>query len=98
MDPVSCVSCVSWMHRVYAAETHETFHRESGMRYHLPTTTSCTASSGYAPNVVVLTGSHVPRSSDESPDRLRLVSRKTFARDCASRMSCGVIRFRCGLL
>ena len=33
MDPVSCVSCVSWMHCVYAAETHETFHQESGMRY-----------------------------------------------------------------
>ena len=33
MDPVSCVSCVSWMHSVYAAETHETFHQESGMRY-----------------------------------------------------------------
>ncbi len=34
MDPVSCVSCVSWMYSVYAAETHETFHWESGMRYH----------------------------------------------------------------
>ena len=33
MDPVSCVSCVSRMYSVYAAETHETFHRESGMRY-----------------------------------------------------------------
>ena len=33
IDPVSCVSCVSWMRWLYAAETHETFHRESGMRY-----------------------------------------------------------------
>jgi hypothetical protein len=33
MDPVSCVSCVSWMDSVNAAETHETFHQESGMRY-----------------------------------------------------------------
>jgi hypothetical protein len=33
MDPVSCVSCVSWMYCVNAAETHETFHQESGMRY-----------------------------------------------------------------
>ena len=33
MDPVSCVSCVSWMGWLYAAETHETFHQESGMRY-----------------------------------------------------------------
>lgn len=33
MDPVSCVSCVSWVHCVNLAETHETFHRKSGMRY-----------------------------------------------------------------
>ena len=33
----SClISCVSWMHRVYATETHETFHQESGMRYQVP--------------------------------------------------------------
>ena len=38
MNPVSCVSYVSWMHRVNAAETHETFHWESGMRYHFTTT------------------------------------------------------------
>ncbi len=35
IDPVSCVSCVSWMYSVNAAETHETFHQESGMRYQL---------------------------------------------------------------
>jgi hypothetical protein len=33
MDPVSCVSCVSSWYCVNAAETHETFRRESGMRY-----------------------------------------------------------------
>jgi hypothetical protein len=33
MDPVSCVSYVSWVYCVYAAETHETFRQESGMRY-----------------------------------------------------------------
>ena len=37
MVPVSCVSCVSWMYCVNAAETHETFHQESGMRYHAHT-------------------------------------------------------------
>ena len=37
----SCVSCVSSWYWVNAAETHETFHRESGMRYHLPTTSCC---------------------------------------------------------
>jgi len=35
MGPVSCVSCVSSWYWVNAAETHETFHRESGMRYQL---------------------------------------------------------------
>ena len=35
MDPVSCVSCVSWMYWLIAAETHETFHWDSGMRYQL---------------------------------------------------------------
>jgi len=35
MNPVSYVSCVSWMHWVNAAETHETFHRKSGMRYQI---------------------------------------------------------------
>ena len=34
MDPVACVSCVSSWYWVNAAETHETFRRESGMRYH----------------------------------------------------------------
>ena len=34
MGPVSFVSCVSWKHSVNAAETHETFHWDSGMRYH----------------------------------------------------------------
>jgi len=34
VDPVSYVSSVSWVARVNAAETHETFHYESGMRYH----------------------------------------------------------------
>lgn len=34
MDPVSCVSCVSLMYRANATETYETFHQESGMRYH----------------------------------------------------------------
>jgi len=43
IDPVSCVSCVSWMRWLYAAETHETFHRESGMRYHHSTTISGSA-------------------------------------------------------
>ena len=33
MNAVSCVSYVSWMYWVNAAETHETFHLESGMRY-----------------------------------------------------------------
>jgi len=33
MDPVSCVSCVSGVYSVNAAEKHETFHWESGMRY-----------------------------------------------------------------
>ena len=33
MDPVSCVSYVSWMHWVDAVEMHETFDWESGMRY-----------------------------------------------------------------
>jgi len=33
MDPVSCVSYVSWGYSVNVAETHETVHRESGMRY-----------------------------------------------------------------
>jgi hypothetical protein len=33
IDPVSYVSCVSWMYPLNAAETHETFHWESGMPY-----------------------------------------------------------------
>ena len=33
IDPVSCVSCVSSWYWVTAAETYETFHWESGMRY-----------------------------------------------------------------
>jgi hypothetical protein len=33
MDLVSCVSCVSWEAFLYSAETYETLHRESGMRY-----------------------------------------------------------------
>ena len=33
MGPLSCVSCVSWMYWLNAAETHESFHQESGMRY-----------------------------------------------------------------
>jgi hypothetical protein len=41
MDPVSCVSCVSWMCWLYAAETHETFHWESGMRYHSNRVSRC---------------------------------------------------------
>ncbi len=40
IDPVSCVSCVSWWYSVNAAETHETIHTESGMRYHPHTTIS----------------------------------------------------------
>ena len=28
MDGVSCVSCVSWMYSVNAAETHETIYQE----------------------------------------------------------------------
>jgi hypothetical protein len=35
MDPVSCVSCVSSWYWVNATETHQTFHRASGMRYTL---------------------------------------------------------------
>ncbi len=38
MCAVSCVSCVSVRHRVNAAETHETIHLESGMRYHFTAT------------------------------------------------------------
>jgi len=34
IDPASCVSFVSWWYWVYAAETHETVHWASGMRYH----------------------------------------------------------------
>ena len=34
-----CLS-VSWMYCVNAADTHETFHQESGMRYHAHTTIS----------------------------------------------------------
>jgi hypothetical protein len=33
MDPVPCVSCVSFWHWMNAAENHETVHWESGMRY-----------------------------------------------------------------
>jgi hypothetical protein len=33
ITPVSCVSCVSWWSFLNAAETHETFHWASGMRY-----------------------------------------------------------------
>ncbi len=33
---MSPVSCVSWMYCVHAAETHETFHQESGMRQEAP--------------------------------------------------------------
>jgi hypothetical protein len=35
MDPVSCVSCASWVYSVNAGETHETIHQESGMRYQI---------------------------------------------------------------
>jgi hypothetical protein len=35
INPVSCVSYVSWSCWVNAAETHETFRWESGMRYHV---------------------------------------------------------------
>ena len=41
MDPVSCVSCVSWWYWVNAAETHETFHWESGMRYQVSSGSIC---------------------------------------------------------
>jgi hypothetical protein len=33
IGPVSCVSCVSWGSFLNSAETHETLHSESGMRY-----------------------------------------------------------------
>jgi len=33
MDLVSCVACVSSWYSVIVAETHETVHAESGMRY-----------------------------------------------------------------
>ena len=45
MDHVSCVccvSCVSW-YWVDVAETHETFHSESGMRYQVSSTLSIRA-------------------------------------------------------
>lgn len=35
IPPVSCVSCVSSWYSVNAAETHETIHWESGMRYQI---------------------------------------------------------------
>ena len=35
IDPVSCVSYVSWGYWVNVAETHETVHCESGMRYQI---------------------------------------------------------------
>ena len=35
MGPVSYVSYVSWMHMLNAAETYETVHWESGMRYQI---------------------------------------------------------------
>jgi hypothetical protein len=38
IGPVSCVSCVSSWYWANAAETHETIHRESGMRCQLPAT------------------------------------------------------------
>jgi hypothetical protein len=41
IPPVSYVSCVSWMHWVNAAETHESVHRESGMRYHSNRVSRC---------------------------------------------------------
>lgn len=34
MSRVSCVSCAAWMYWVNAAESHEIFHEESGMRLH----------------------------------------------------------------
>jgi len=40
MGPVSCVSCVSWMYWLNGAETHETFHWASGMRYQFSILTS----------------------------------------------------------
>ena len=42
-----------------AAETHETVHWESGMRYQLQTTTSCGSSSAGTQHLVVLTEPHV---------------------------------------
>jgi hypothetical protein len=59
ITPVSCVSCVSWGSFLNSAETHEMLHRESGMRYHLPTTTSCGCWPHQLQHLVVLTGSHV---------------------------------------
>ena len=49
LRPVSCVSCVSWMYSVNAAETYETDHWESGMRYQVSSTkaNSCSKSNQY---------------------------------------------------
>jgi hypothetical protein len=58
MDPVSCVSCVSWRYPVNAAETHETFPSESGMRYQLQITTSGGPPPTTILHVVVFTEPH----------------------------------------
>ena len=54
-----------------AAETHETVHWESGMRYQLQTTTSCGSSWSATQHVVVLTEPHVrePLCGTTSPRR-----------------------------
>jgi hypothetical protein len=70
MDSVSRVSCVSWMYWVYAAETHETFHTESGMRYQLSTTTYCGSLPPATLHLVVCTESCVgERLCGTTPDR-----------------------------
>jgi hypothetical protein len=87
MDPVSCVSCVSWMYCVNAAETHETFHQESGMRYqtrlHRPDLSSDRVSLLPAPAdlnpIRTLTRGHGPRLRGRSSLRCPYVPLKRAA-------------------
>jgi hypothetical protein len=75
MDPVSCVSYVSWVYCVYAAETHETFRQESGMRYQV------SSSPDSEHELVLLTASVPSLVPSMAGSNLRALDLKTKAHD-----------------
>ena len=69
IDPVSYVSCVSWMYSVNAVETHETVHSESDMRYQpSPIELATWWSTGWQRGTHALLGGWIPHDLDGLAD------------------------------